>query len=449
VEVFSSNIGEKGKDIIHSIVHDVTDRKQAESALKKSEERYRTLIESTRDLIYTTDRKGFLSYLNPTLEKTLGYAHHDEWNGKPFVQIVAPECIASMRDNFRRAMKGEPIPAYEVDLIRKDGTRLPVEFNVTTLYDSEGNPSGRYGIGRDITDRNAVKRELNLYRLHLEDLIRERTKGLEQEIAEHHRTEQALLKTKEAAETANRAKSAFLSNMSHEFRTPLSAIIGFTDVLNKQYYGPLNDRQMEYIQDIVASGKHLLALISDILDLAKIEAGKDDLNYVPVSMPELLVNSIFMIREKTRIQGIEVRVETEKSLDNIKVMADVRRLQQVMYNLLSNAAKFTPAGGRIIIRVRVVTDTAPGQKDCSEFIEVSVTDTGIGLAREDLGKIFEEFHQINAPTTGKNPGTGLGLALAQRIVGMHGGRIWAESAGLGQGSTFIFRIPCAPPQGSF
>jgi PAS domain S-box-containing protein len=151
-------------------MRNITERKQAEVALHVSQERYRTLVETTGDLIYTTDRKGFLTYMNPTLERTLGYAHH-EWNGKTFAHIIAPECIDSVRDHFKRAMKGDSIPVYEVDLIRKDGARLSVEFNVVTIHDSDGKPSGRYGIGRDITDRNLAEAALSESEKRLQSIV--------------------------------------------------------------------------------------------------------------------------------------------------------------------------------------------------------------------------------------------------------------------------------------
>jgi diguanylate cyclase (GGDEF)-like protein/PAS domain S-box-containing protein len=162
IEVLGRPIRYKNLDARVIAIRDITERKRAEERLRESEEKYRTLVETTRDLIYTADRKGFLTYMNPTLERTLGYTH-DEWNGKTFGQIVASECIDSVRDIFKRAVRGESIPVYEVDLIRKDGTRLSVEFNVSTIYDNEGKPAGRYGIGRDITDRKQSEEVLRIH----------------------------------------------------------------------------------------------------------------------------------------------------------------------------------------------------------------------------------------------------------------------------------------------
>ncbi|MCX5827867.1 MAG: PAS domain S-box protein [Deltaproteobacteria bacterium] len=424
---------------------DITERKRAEEEFRRQYRFLRTLLDSIPVPIYYLDARGtcggcnqaFADFIARTTEEIIGTPLHELW------QEGIDDSGQHLLWRDGGALEGQ---VYETILTRADAVPRNVIVAKAPFFNLDGSRGGEIGSFIDITDRKEVERELEIYRHHLEDLVRERTDGLELEIAEHRRTEQALRRAKDDAEAANRAKSAFLANMSHELRTPLNAVIGFSDVLNKQYFGPLNDKQEEYVQDIAASGQHLLELINEILDLAKIESGKDDLYYGPISLPELLVNSLSMIKEKARRHDIEVCVEAEERLAGITVTADARKLKQVLYNLLSNATKFTPDGGRIAVLARAIDDTASGEKSGDRFIEVSVTDTGVGLAPEDLEKIFEAFYQVYDPTRGKNPGTGLGLSLSRRIIAMHGGRIWAESAGPGQGSAFIFRIPCAPPQ---
>ena len=234
----------------------------------------------------------------------------------------------------------------------------------------------------------------------------------------------------EEAKLANQAKSEFLANMSHELRTPLNAIIGFSQVLQERYFGDLNEKQSEYVGDVLESGKHLLSLINDILDLSKIEAGKMEPVLSTVRIKELLENSLIMVREKALKHGISLDIDTT-DLDGTEIMADERKLKQVMFNLLSNATKFTPDGGAI---------TVEGRKDGEEFI-ISVSDTGIGIAAGEREKIFGEFYQAGGSMKDKPPGTGLGLSITRRIVDMHDGKIWVESEGEGKGSQFSFTLP--------
>jgi signal transduction histidine kinase len=219
--------------------------------------------------------------------------------------------------------------------------------------------------------------------------------------------------------------------MSHELRTPLTAIIGFSQVLGDRLFGDLNDKQIEYIKDIEAGGEHLLGLINDILDLAKIEAGKMELELSPVEIKDLLEHCFVMIKEKCIKRRIALELVTAENVNGLQVSADARKLKQVMYNLLSNASKFTPAGGRILVEAKADEKAAT----------ISVQDTGIGIEPGLLEKIFEEFFQVEGGTKDKTPGTGLGLSLARKLVELHGGRIWAESQGLGSGSRFSFEIP--------
>ena len=234
-------------------------------------------------------------------------------------------------------------------------------------------------------------------------------------------------------EAANRHKSEFLANMSHELRTPLNAVIGFSEVLQQRMFGELTDKQAEYIDDIHASGKHLLSLINDILDLSKVEAGRMELDLTTFSVPMAIDNALTLIKERASRHGIALECTVDPALGDID--ADERKFKQILLNLLSNAVKFTPEGGRISVAARPINGA----------VEVSVSDTGIGIAPEDCEAVFEEFRQVGPGSDKKSEGTGLGLALARKFVELHGGRIWVTSE-IGKGSTFIFSLLKDPPQ---
>jgi signal transduction histidine kinase len=227
-------------------------------------------------------------------------------------------------------------------------------------------------------------------------------------------------------ETASRHKSDFLATMSHELRTPLNAIIGFSEVLHEQMFGELNERQLAYVEDVLEAGRHLLSLINDVLDLAKIEAGKMELELSQVALPELLRSAVSMHSERANREGVELSLTTEP--EEITVIADERRVRQILFNLVSNAVKFTPSDGRVDISARVEDG----------HVEVAVADTGPGIDPGDRDTIFEEFEQTS---DGKQAeGTGLGLPLSRKLVELHGGRLWVESEP-GHGSIFRFTLP--------
>jgi signal transduction histidine kinase len=228
-------------------------------------------------------------------------------------------------------------------------------------------------------------------------------------------------------ESASRHKSEFLANMSHELRTPLNAILGFSQVLEKKLFGELNEKQVEYVEDILSSGNHLLSLINDVLDLSKVEAGQIELEVAPFSLREAVERGVVMVRERASKNGVALAAQIEPEVQ--VVSGDERRIRQILFNLLSNAVKFTPAGGRI--------EVSAAQVDGE--IQLAVADTGPGIAPEDRDRIFQEFQQTDVGAQ-QQEGTGLGLALSKRLVELHGGRIWVESE-LGAGSRFVFTLP--------
>ena len=234
-----------------------------------------------------------------------------------------------------------------------------------------------------------------------------------------------------ALETASRHKSEFLANMSHELRTPLNAIIGFTQVLQQQMFGKVNEKQAEYLDDVHSSGQHLLNLINEILDLSKVEAGRMELEVSVFALPEILEHAMIMVRERATRYGVSLSTEIDGSVSTME--GDERRVKQILFNLLSNAVKFTPVGGQVILTSRTLND----------WVEIAVRDTGVGISTDDQTRIFDEFFQVGRDHA--QEGTGLGLALTKKFVELHGGEIRVDGE-LGAGSTFTVILPRCQPK---
>ena len=287
-------------------------------------------------------------------------------------------------------------------------------------YDERIELRRRDELGDLADDLNRMAASLQASVQVLEEKVEERTRELQQALAELSRKGRQL-------EVASEHKSEFLANMSHELRTPLNAIIGFSQVLRKRMFGEINAKQEEYLDDILSSGNHLLDLINDVLDLAKVEAGQVELDVATFSLREALERGVVMVREPAVKKGVRLSLVLAPDVDLVD--GDERRLRQVVYNVLSNAVKFTPGGGCIDVASSRVNGEA----------RVTVTDTGPGIAPEDHERIFEEFQQTDVGVD-QREGTGLGLALSKRLVELHGGRIWVESEP-GHGSRFVFTLP--------
>ena len=420
------------------------------------------ILNSAGEGIYVVDKNGATIFLNPAAENMLGYKadeligkftheiwHHTRADGSPYPSEECP-LHWTFKDKSTRYITDEVF-------WRKDGISFPVEYLLTPILENEELP-GAVIVFHDITERKETVKKIKEYSEHLEEMVGTRTKELEdanQELlllnSEIQLRRAEAEEAKLQAEGANKAKSDFLANMSHELRTPLNSIIGFSELVMDELYGKLNEKQKEYVNDIYDSGRHLLDLINDILDLSKVEAGKMELELSRFLLEDVLFGSITMLKEKAMKHNIKLNLDIEPDA-NIEIEADERKLKQIMFNLLSNAVKFTPDGGSVSVHARIVNSEqliVNSKKLFTDdyslttyrnFIEISVQDTGIGIKPEDIDKLFKEFSQIDMGYTRKYEGTGLGLALTKRLVELHNGKTWVESE-IGKGSKFSFVIP--------
>ncbi len=282
---------------------------------------------------------------------------------------------------------------------------------------------------QDIKDRSSQLETANFELVTMNEQSRCLNESLECSNEQLQTTQTEINESNRKLESISRSKSDFLANMSHELRTPLNSVIGFSEVLQDQIFGPINEKQQEYVVNIISSGRHLLSLINDILDLSKVESGKMNLELTEFSLRKTLEDSLMMLKERAQKSGISLILDLEPQAD-VQISADQRKLKQILFNLLTNAVKFTPENGSV--NVSAVQE--------ADFMEVTVADNGVGIMAEDIPKLFQAFTQLESVYTKKHDGTGLGLALTRQLVELHGGRIWVKSE-FGTGSRFIFTLP--------
>jgi PAS domain S-box-containing protein len=403
-----------------AVIQDITQRKQSDQALRASEEKHRSLIDHIPDVVWTADLNRELLYISGNAVKVLGYSSSEllEQSGQLWLDRIHPQDAKHVSHAYQKLFSDGEKFDVEYQICRKDGQWIWLHDRALTTQPRQGIRCAD-GIFLDVTQRRLA------------------------EAAAQH--------TKEAAESANLAKSQFLANMSHELRTPLNAIIGFSEILSDKTFGDLNVRQLKYSNNILSSGRHLLQLINDILDLAKVEAGRVELMRNTFAVTKALHEVQTIVKTLANKKGISLEFEVGANLPVL--YADEAKFKQVMYNLLSNAIKFTPDGGRVTVTAAFQNEANGDARAASnialagEALRVAVTDTGIGIQARDQARVFKEFEQVDSSYGRRQQGTGLGLALTKRLIELHGGRIWVESEGIeGKGSIFTFLIPLPNPE---
>jgi PAS domain S-box-containing protein len=351
---------------------------------------------------------------NPAAEKMFGYSAREAMGKHPYDLIVPKSEQAQMDAVWRALLRGDATAHSVSSNLTKQGASVVCEWSNTPIKESDGTVIGVLSMVQDITERK--------------------------------RAAQELLATREAADQANRAKSALLAGMSHELRTPLNPIIGFAEMLDTECFGPLNEKQHEYVKDILMSGRRLLSLIDSVLDVANIETTPGSLKVLPMRLGDLLDASLPVARELCANRGISLTLALGPGLAEREVLADEAKVKQIMFLLLSNAVKFTPGGGSVRVSAELRSTGATGGSE-PPALQISICDTGIGIEKEHLETIFEEFYQVRRRLNDKLPGVGLGLPLVRRLVHLCGGRVWAQSEGKGKGSCFTFSLPQGPVAG--
>lgn len=386
----------------------INERNRIERALRTSEQRYKQLVENATDMIYRTDAQGYCTYANPVTIRTLGYADEFDLIGRHYTDFIHPDHQVMLVQAYnKQKIDQTPNTYFEFVALDKDQNEIWLGQNVQLIVE-QGQFIGYQALARDITKRRETEEKLRVRRNEL------------------NATNAKLAK-------AIRAKDEFLANMSHELRTPLNAILGKAEILLEGIHGELTEKQQASVKVISDSGTHLLELINDILDIAKIEAGKIQLDVQKVSLVNVCESSLQFVRQMAHKKDIRLQANIDPSIKTC--LSDERRLKQILINLLSNAVKFTPVGGEV--GLNVLNDL---ERDAIQF---QVWDTGIGIATEVMDQLFKPFVQLDSSLARSHEGTGLGLSLVYRLTDMHGGSVSLESE-VGVGSCFTVTLPQNP-----
>lgn len=389
-----------------ALASEIRESKATEESLVESERKYRDLVEGANSIILRWTREGTITFINRFAKEFFGYSEK-EILGRSISGTIVPLTESSGRDLSSLAQQifenPDAFVMNENENIRKNGDRVWISWTNKAIRDSEDEITEILSVGNDITGRKLAE-------VRLEKTLEE------------------LARAKEQAEAADHLKSAFLATMSHELRTPLNSIIGFTGIILKGYVGPLNDEQTKQLSMVQNSAGHLLSLINDVLDISKIEAGQLQVSPDRFSLPAAIDRSVNSVRPAAEKKGLSIAAHVSPGIDTI--ISDQRRVEQILLNLLSNAVKFTEKG-----EVRVEC-----RRETEGWVTVRVSDTGIGIKEEDVGRLFKAFQQVDSGTTRRYDGTGLGLYICQKLIELLKGRIWVTSRP-GTGTIFSFSLP--------
>ena len=402
-----------------SIFTDMTDKYNNQEALQASERKFRLIADFTFDWEYWRSPQGEYLYMSPSCERITGYTAAELINNPNIIiDITHPDDRAMMMQHFEQddTYTDQYTNMIDFRIINRRGEVRWLSHSCQAVFDEQGNYLGRRGSNRDVTDRKVIAEMLQEEREMLAKRVTERTAELSASNAE--------------LERALRIRDEFLATMSHELRSPLNAILSLTEILGEGIYGSINDMQSKSLKNIRESGQHLLDLINDILDYSKVDAGKLSLDPQTIWVKDICHSSLRLVREQAFKKSITINLNFDENV--VTMQADPRRMKQILVNLLTNAIKFTPNGGKVSLQVH-------GDPE-KEAIHFSVSDTGIGIAHEDIARLFKPFVQLDSSLTRQQSGTGLGLALVQRMVAMHGGSVSVNSDP-GKGSRFTASLP--------
>lgn len=405
------------------VIRDVTEQKRVEQALRESERQYREVVELANSIILRWNSEGIITFLNDFGLRFFGYTT-EEILGRHVMDTIVPPRESGGRD-LRHLMEeicADP-KAFEQNVnenMRRSGDRVWIAWTNKIVLDAQGKVAEILSVGTDITERKRADEQIQKLHQDLQRHAAELERRVDERTAE-------LAVARDRAETADRLKSAFLATMSHELRTPLNSIIGFTGIILQGLAGPLTQEQNKQLQMVRGSARHLLALINDVLDISKIEAGQLEVASEPFDLRASIWKISDSVKPLADNKDLGLRVELATEIGTW--VSDQRRVEQILINLLNNAIKFTERG-QVTLMAEIAQST----------LRISVADTGIGIKAEDLHKLFQPFRQIDTGLTRNHEGTGLGLAICRRLAELLGGEISAESQ-WGKGSTFTVLLP--------